>query len=249
MNATASTSRLTPPTSPVTMSETSNHRRSISNSFRNILPTNNARPSLSSSRRESQRRRSIAHRPALLGLSDDEDEFQRFGANETDWHDVELEFDVERDSTSNHKSRRASGGSQQTIGRESIQLSHLPSKYDNHDQEENHYRIDDDQAFEPQIENGYHTHHQYGNKEVDDDDDLPQEYTSSSVYTRLTGTESGEQGERTTTTTRSLDFEALDKSEKWSYWIVTFIVLILSAVAVGIGSDWIDWPGDGIGKD
>ncbi|PWN26163.1 hypothetical protein BDZ90DRAFT_233305 [Jaminaea rosea] len=46
-----------------------------------------------------------------------------------------------------------------------------------------------------------------------------------------------------------LRFEALTRAEKMSYAATTVVVLGLSIVAIAIGVDWIDWPGDGIGKD
>lgn len=48
---------------------------------------------------------------------------------------------------------------------------------------------------------------------------------------------------------RRLDFEALTGRERASYWITALLVLGLFIVGIAIGVDWIDWPGDGIGKD
>ncbi|CAO1616163.1 unnamed protein product [Parajaminaea phylloscopi] len=47
---------------------------------------------------------------------------------------------------------------------------------------------------------------------------------------------------------RHLQFEALTTKEKMSYWTTLVLVIALSLVAIGIGVDWIDWPGDGLGK-
>ncbi|CAO1634592.1 unnamed protein product [Sympodiomycopsis kandeliae] len=257
MNATASTSRLTPPSSPSEMQlQNTNPRRSISNSFRNILVPSTSTTNNTSHRRESSRR-SIAHRPSLLGLDDNDD--NQFRNNniipETDWHDVSLEFDMERDgdqmsqSTRKQIRRPSSSSSPHRSFSESIQLDHLQRKEPPDRQD---YRIDDEHAFEGEehsfTQNGYHTN-QYGNKEADEEEEQDQvddHLQSASVYTRLTGSDNQEEGAMAI---RSLDFESLDKSEKWSYWVITVIVVLLSGVAVGIGSDWIDWPGDGIGKD
>lgn len=45
-----------------------------------------------------------------------------------------------------------------------------------------------------------------------------------------------------------LDFEPMTRREKAWMWSSAVVVLLLFAVAISISKDWIDWPGDGIGK-
>ncbi|KAL9935027.1 hypothetical protein V8E36_006103 [Tilletia maclaganii] len=47
----------------------------------------------------------------------------------------------------------------------------------------------------------------------------------------------------------AIPFEVLSRGEKTWMWIVTSLVSALIVVALLISNDFIDWPGDGIGKD
>ncbi|PWN18320.1 hypothetical protein BCV69DRAFT_285288 [Microstroma glucosiphilum] len=44
-----------------------------------------------------------------------------------------------------------------------------------------------------------------------------------------------------------LDFEPLTRREKWTHALTAVVVTVLAGLAVAIGGDLIDWPGDGIG--
>lgn len=46
-----------------------------------------------------------------------------------------------------------------------------------------------------------------------------------------------------------LPFESTTKRERVWMWASTAIVIALSIVSIAIAVDWIDWPGDGIGKN
>lgn len=146
---------------------------------------------------------------------------------------MELEFDVEMEGTTS--------SSRTHTRRESIPLKPL----------EYQYRVDDD---EEKVFNYGARDDQYDEEDEDEDEEdgeqeplpvVPQQHTSA--YTRLTAPYHDE--DQGITTTPKLDFESLTLSEKISYWVTAVLVLALSIVAIGIGSDWIDWPGDGIGKD
>lgn len=47
----------------------------------------------------------------------------------------------------------------------------------------------------------------------------------------------------------NLHFEPTTAREKWWMWVSVALVVLLTLVSVAIAVDWIDWPGDGIGKD
>lgn len=262
-----------------TLNTLANSRRSISSSFRSILlagPSKHSttpKPGPSSSSSSSSpadhgRRRSIAHRPSLLGFEDDDednltDSSRRLSSasassaaaqqqEAADWHDVSLEFDVERlasDSTTTKNTRPRS-----SPVHESIPLSDFPSSrtsIQDH-KADRQYRVDDtvfdadDDHDDPTVHHHHHSEQtqSYGAPDEDDDDDethqlrsTPTSYNPSSSHQHhhhplYSAHDTSEMGAR-------LDFQALTKSEKTSYAVTTLLVLLLSIVAVGIGSDWI----------
>lgn len=73
----------------------------------------------------------------------------------------------------------------------------------------------------------------YGAPEYDDDDDFDDDDLERGLATNQK---------------RLLHFESITPREKAWMWTSVGLVTVLTVVSIAISVDWIDWPGDGLGK-
>lgn len=171
-------------------------------------------------------RRSRAHQLSLLGLHSDGTRILEDGEGASE--DVLLTGLGDRSTPttrSTSKFVRQQDESQFDIG---------PSSDD---------EVDEVRMSASQRQNGHYSNHdrQYDNSSTYDDLDL--EAADYDPY----DDEEDEYGQLGRGEVK-LPFESTTKKERTWMWASTVFVIALSIISIAIAVDWIDWPGDGIGK-